>query len=100
MGGFVIGSQKRSSNSSSSGPKDQPNKEQRKPTSPPSDQPNNPPTDKNPPTFFPIENIPTERKKDWCDGEKKLTSAEEKTIIESLASQVNIDKTKSFFDYD
>ena len=30
---------------------------------------------------------------------KKLTSEEEKTIIGSLASQVGIDKNKSFFDY-
>jgi len=58
------------------------------------------------PVVFPIENIPAKREdinsqltlEQRKEG-KKLLPAEEKAIIESLASQVNIDKTKSFFDY-
>src|SRR5438128_2880204 len=55
---------------------------------------------------FPIENIPGQREginsqltlKQRKEG-KKLSPAEEKIIIESLASQVDIDKEKSYFDY-
>lgn len=56
--------------------------------------------------IFSNENIPTKREDiDWQltleqrkEG-RKLSPVEEKTIIESLASQINIDKDKSFFDY-
>jgi len=59
-----------------------------------------------PPATYSINNVPAIRKdinsqltlEQRKEG-KKLLPAEEKTIIESLASQVNIDKTKSFFDY-
>src|SRR3954454_16811966 len=59
-----------------------------------------------PPATYSINNVPAIRKdinsqltlKQRKEG-KKLSPTEEKTIIESLASQVNIDKTTSFFDY-
>jgi protein-ribulosamine 3-kinase len=55
---------------------------------------------------FPIENIPDQREDinsqltlEQRKKGQKLSPTEEKTIIESLASQVDIDKNKSFFDY-
>jgi hypothetical protein len=55
---------------------------------------------------FPIENIPDQREDinsqltlEQRKKGQKLSPAEEKTIIESLASQVDIDKEKSYFDY-
>ncbi|CAG8638358.1 12520_t:CDS:2, partial [Ambispora leptoticha] len=81
--------------------------ETEKPPSRPVVPPAKPPIDKN---FllmtFQIDNVPAKREdifnkltlEEKKEG-KKLTSAEEKTIIGSLASQVGIDKNKSFFDY-
>ena len=53
-----------------------------------------------------IENIPNQREDinsqltlEQRKKGQKLSPVEEKTIIESLASQVNIDKEKSYFDY-
>lgn len=55
---------------------------------------------------FPIKNIPDQRKDinlqltlEQRKESKKLSPAEEKTIIESLVSQIDIDKDKTFFDY-
>lgn len=55
---------------------------------------------------FPIENIPDQREDinsqltlEQRKKGLKLSPAEEKTIIESLASQVDIDKEKTYFDY-
>ncbi|RHZ36310.1 fructosamine kinase family protein [endosymbiont GvMRE of Glomus versiforme] len=58
------------------------------------------------PSTEPLDNVPAEREDinsqltlEERKESKKLTSAEEKTIIKSLATQVNIDKEKSYFDY-